>query len=375
MQHSIGQVIKKLRKERNLTQEELAELLNVTPQAISKWENETGMPDISQVVPLASTFGVSTDVLFGIGITDDEEVQKLIEANTLNVKDYKEKEDRKFALKQFYDGLQAGLLRYPNNMRLLMLSLEYSMSLAYPENDTYYAEYANDIYNEAIRQANIVISYGKNTTDVLRAHMIMVLLHSQYGNINLAWKHANEFPWRSDMTIHEMSAYIAHAQKDYKNEALHCERDIMYHFEAILDNITQLGCAYLQLKKHDEALKILESVFALIKLFFGEEEYLPPLHCRELGDVHMLISQIYLEMGDDENAIYWLEKMVNYDLNVRKFFTNDMMVKTPLLRDVGFTFYWAHYDAKEKLKEKLSSSTFDSLRNSEKFILLKSKVE
>ena len=38
MYYSMGQTIKKLRKERNLTQEELAELLNVTPQAVSKWE-------------------------------------------------------------------------------------------------------------------------------------------------------------------------------------------------------------------------------------------------------------------------------------------------------------------------------------------------
>jgi|GEM_PF-3638723 Predicted transcriptional regulators len=63
---TIGQMIKKLRKERNLTQEQLAEQINVTFQAISKWENETGMPDISQIVPLANAFSVSTDTLFGL---------------------------------------------------------------------------------------------------------------------------------------------------------------------------------------------------------------------------------------------------------------------------------------------------------------------
>ena len=65
MTRSIGKNIRKLRKERNLTQEELAELLNITSQAVSKWENETGMPDISQIIPLASIFGVSIDTLFG----------------------------------------------------------------------------------------------------------------------------------------------------------------------------------------------------------------------------------------------------------------------------------------------------------------------
>ena len=54
----VGQTIRRLRKERGLTQEELAEQLGVTAQAVSKWENETGMPDISQIVPLAGVFGV-----------------------------------------------------------------------------------------------------------------------------------------------------------------------------------------------------------------------------------------------------------------------------------------------------------------------------
>ena len=39
MTHNIGQVIRKLRKERNFTQEELAEQLNISAQAVSKWEN------------------------------------------------------------------------------------------------------------------------------------------------------------------------------------------------------------------------------------------------------------------------------------------------------------------------------------------------
>lgn len=56
MKENMGQIIKRLRKERNLTQEELAEQLNISAQAVSKWENGTSMPDISQVVPLANLY-------------------------------------------------------------------------------------------------------------------------------------------------------------------------------------------------------------------------------------------------------------------------------------------------------------------------------
>ena len=341
----------------------------MTAQAVSKWENESGMPDISQIIPLASTFGVSTDVLFGIaGYTENKEVLKVFdEVGKDKSADYSP-DKRKFIAKQNYDKLQEALKVYPDNHMLLMNSLELAMALSYSENnDTYFPECANDIYNKAIRQANIMITYGRNTTDILRAHMIMVLLHCNRVNINMAWEHADQFPWRADLTIHEMSAYIAHSQQDYKSEAVHCQRDIMYHLEAMLDNITQLGCCYLQLEKYDDALKMFQSVFSLIETFFDGEELLPPLHCRERGDVHTLIAQTYLNMNDTENAFLWIKKMVDYDLNIRSKFENDMLVKTPFLRDVGFTFYWTHYDAKRKSLEKLNSSIFDGIRNCDRF--------
>jgi transcriptional regulator with XRE-family HTH domain len=67
MYRFIGKKIKALRLSRGLTQEELSELLFVTPQAISKWERGLGYPDISQIVPIAKIFGVSTDDLLGAG--------------------------------------------------------------------------------------------------------------------------------------------------------------------------------------------------------------------------------------------------------------------------------------------------------------------
>jgi len=60
---SIGQNIRKYRKEKGYTQRELADLIGVSVQAISKWETDAGAPDISQVVPLASALDISTDAL------------------------------------------------------------------------------------------------------------------------------------------------------------------------------------------------------------------------------------------------------------------------------------------------------------------------
>lgn len=212
MKESMGQIIRRLRKERNLTQEELAEQLGVTFQAVSKWENDAGLPDISQVIPLATVFNVSTDVVFGIYGTDHEtEVENII--NSARAK--KGYPATREGIRQCYDELHKGLEKYPNNIALLSQCLEAGIALAYPENDVYDAENGEMIYKECVREANVVIKYGKGTTDVLRAHMIMVLLHSAYGNFEAANAHAEEFPWRADMTVHEMKAYIAHFAQDY----------------------------------------------------------------------------------------------------------------------------------------------------------------
>lgn len=58
-QTKIGSFLKKLRKEKSLTQEQLAEQLHVSARTISRWETGSNMPDISLLAELAETFDVS----------------------------------------------------------------------------------------------------------------------------------------------------------------------------------------------------------------------------------------------------------------------------------------------------------------------------
>lgn len=64
-QTTIGKRIQTLRKQQGLTQEQLAERVGVSPQAVSKWETDNSCPDISILPQLASVLGVSTDELLG----------------------------------------------------------------------------------------------------------------------------------------------------------------------------------------------------------------------------------------------------------------------------------------------------------------------
>ena len=65
MEQTLGKRIMQYRKNKGLTQDKLAEALGVTPQAVSKWENDQSCPDISTLPKLAEIFGITTDELLG----------------------------------------------------------------------------------------------------------------------------------------------------------------------------------------------------------------------------------------------------------------------------------------------------------------------
>ena len=77
---SIGSTIKRLRREKDITQEQLAECLGITSRAISQWECDRTAPDISQIPALCHIFDVSSDVLLGIDIEkNNEEIKKYLD--------------------------------------------------------------------------------------------------------------------------------------------------------------------------------------------------------------------------------------------------------------------------------------------------------
>ena len=63
-------ILKELREKHNLTQEELAERVLVTRQAVSRWETGVTSPDISALPMLADLFGITVDELLGVNETE-----------------------------------------------------------------------------------------------------------------------------------------------------------------------------------------------------------------------------------------------------------------------------------------------------------------
>ena len=163
----IGENIRRLRRERNLTQEEVAAHLGISFQSVSKWERCDGYPDITMLPALAHYFGVSVDVL--IGMDQMAKAEKYDEVNRL----WKEN-NRRGRHQENVVLMRDSLRTFPND-GLLLVQLSTSLekldgtkeekakylreSIALQEQILRYGE---DSQVRSATQYNICFSYWKN---------------------------------------------------------------------------------------------------------------------------------------------------------------------------------------------------------------------
>ena len=96
-QEKIGKFIAKCRKEKNMTQSELAEKLGVTDKSIGNWENGRNMPDLSLFKPLCSELGITINDLLSGEKINKEKYQEKFEENIVNTIDYSTKKINKYS--------------------------------------------------------------------------------------------------------------------------------------------------------------------------------------------------------------------------------------------------------------------------------------
>ena len=99
-QIKIGIFLKELRKEKKLTQEQLAEKLNVSGRTVSRWETGSNMPDIGMLVEMADFFDVSIPEIV-IGERKSENMNEEVKETVLKLSDYTETINQKIKGKLF----------------------------------------------------------------------------------------------------------------------------------------------------------------------------------------------------------------------------------------------------------------------------------
>ena len=76
MELKFAERMRKYRRDRDMTQEELAQKIGISPQAVSKWERAEGLPDVTMLPKIAGFFGVTIDALLGYDeVTEQEDME------------------------------------------------------------------------------------------------------------------------------------------------------------------------------------------------------------------------------------------------------------------------------------------------------------
>lgn len=256
MAKTIGNIIRELRCSRNLTQEQLAENLNITAQAISKWENNIGMPDISQVVPIAHFFGVSTDVLFGVEEKMDvDEVQALIDKATTQ-ESYKDE----------YALLKEALRTYPGDIRLLSELLSCGECLL-ADGDTVNDAERNAIFEECERAGRLILSYCKDLSVLIEATEWLIKLYCEMGEVEKAAALSESLP--SVIGFNKEAAFgrIYENRKEYE-KALKCYTDNVSQFQRqLIHSIVLCGNMHNLTGEKKQASKVYSLAITLSENF------------------------------------------------------------------------------------------------------------
>ena len=201
---SLGKTIKKLRRERDMTQEQLAEILSISPQAVSRWETDMAMPDISLIAPLCNLFDITSDELLGIDLTRRQK----------EIDDIRN-EAFKYSMRGYLDKareiLENGLKKYPDNCDIINHLMHVSFSQKHTTGDKKYLD-------EAIRLGEKLLE--KSTEDGIRHGAIQILCFSykDAGREEEAVKMAETMPVMA--TSREMLMSCIYSARQAKNEQL-----------------------------------------------------------------------------------------------------------------------------------------------------------
>ena len=140
MNLKLGENVKKMRKERGLTQEGLADALGVTNGAVYKWESNQSVPELEMIVKLADLFDVSLDVLLGYEkINKNKELLIQNIYMKLNTKDRSGLEDAERAL-----------LKYPNDYGILMIAATIYTGFGAEEKNRLLMKRSVELYKKAL---------------------------------------------------------------------------------------------------------------------------------------------------------------------------------------------------------------------------------
>ena len=324
MRVKLSENIKKFRKERKMTQEQLAEAMGVSVSAVYKWESNQSTPEIHLILEMADMFNTSTDVLLGYEWRNNSAASALDRLITLT----KEKE-----YDEAITEAEKALKSYPNNFDIVyqsaLLYLEMGEDSERRELNYRAIELLNHACELIAQNQDEAVSEISIRTQMAKAHL---LLHNTEEALRILKKYN---------VCGVNNATIGMVLGDYLHDSDEAEKYLGKAFAAFADDINSIMVGYanvfFQRKNYDAAIDCFLWLRTVLRGIQPQSEltWFDKYDCVILET----IAECYCFKGEFENARSYLKeavsKAVRYDLAApgevsdMKFFVTLNIAKQP----------------------------------------------
>lgn len=342
--------MRSLRKKRDLTQEQLAEYLGVSFQAVSKWETNSAYPDISLFPIIANFYGVTTDELLGVDITKAKEKQMEYIKGCQDLQS-------KWLLAEAVELARKGCYEFPGNLELL-------------DNLSFWLYQSSGItkanLDEAIEISKKISEQSTDTSLRLRATARLCYCYNAKGEKDKALEYAEQLPTHS-----QTGTYLIARLGLMQEETQFLKGCIQMYYRALSEVIVR----YIESKElsHVEKAEVLNSLLSIQKNIYGE------LMCDqhfEAYEFNIMIACIYLMANKNDCALDYIEKAFVHAEKYEQYEDNDVYNSVMLKDTVSYPHH--HYSRSpfdDMLDHFINDSKYDAIRQDTRFIAIIKKAK
>lgn len=279
---NIGNKIRELRKKKGITQEGLASVLSVSPQAVSKWESGLTYPDMEMIPIIAGYFEVSMDILFDYDVREMKaKIKKIIDG----AKDYCFDDTQKY-IEIIKDALQ----EYPGNEDLLTALLNEYEYMLRAKDDTSHLD-------EMIELSQKIITESTDFIKVCTVKEIQAAAYLKKGEYQKAKDVLETLPCEYD--IRDWAFGFRLSGRDKLNGAIFSR---CYHLQCLYQACMEEGNAWFRMNEHPDVMF----------RDYTPDDYIPEaLKCYQKG-LRVLTTFLLTDYYDDPAEQYLWEGMQTF---------------------------------------------------------------